>query len=256
MLPTKKTAPKTDLTDFTILVHGKQKYGKSTFCSMAPDALFLATEPGLNSLETYQVPITSWDDLLAAAGEIAQGNHSFRTIVIDTIDLAYRMCADHVCRRAKVEHESDLTFGKGFALVNNEFYRVLTKLGHLPYGLVLISHSQDREVETRTGKVVRTIPTLPDKARKIVLGMVDMILYVDLEPVAGPEGRPETRRVIRTKPSLTYEAGDRTGRLPEVLDLDFAKFVEAFEAGAPRTAPPAPPSAPPSAKTATERAAR
>jgi hypothetical protein len=36
------------------------------------------------------------------------------------------------------------------------------------------------------------------------------------------------RRVIRTKPSLYYEAGDRTGRLPETLDLDFSKFYAAF----------------------------
>jgi len=38
------------------------------------------------------------------------------------------------------------------------------------------------------------------------------------------------RRVIRTKPSLYYEAGDRTGRLPETLDLDFGKFKESYNA--------------------------
>ena len=36
--------------------------------------------------------------------------------------------------------------------------------------------------------------------------------------------------MIRTKPSLYYEAGDRTGRLPETIDLDFGKFLEAFNA--------------------------
>ena len=36
------------------------------------------------------------------------------------------------------------------------------------------------------------------------------------------------RRVIRTKPSLYYEAGDRTGRLPETLELDFGKFKESY----------------------------
>jgi hypothetical protein len=38
--------------------------------------------------------------------------------------------------------------------------------------------------------------------------------------------------VIRTKPSLYYEAGDRTGRLPETIDLDYRKFLEAFQAAA------------------------
>ncbi len=52
-----------------------------------------------------------------------------------------------------MEHESDLGYGKGYALVNNEFHRVLTKLAHLPYGLVLISHAQEIEIETRTGRL-------------------------------------------------------------------------------------------------------
>ena len=38
--------------------------------------------------------------------------------------------------------------------------------------------------------------------------------------------------MIRTKPSLYYEAGDRTGRLPETLDLSFTGFLEAFNAAA------------------------
>ena len=56
--------------------------------------------------------------------------------------------------------------------------------------------------------------------------MVDMVLYCDLE-----DGEDKTtRRLIRTKPSKYYEAGDRTGRLPETLDLDFGKFFDAFSA--------------------------
>jgi len=58
--------------------------------------------------------------------------------------------------------------------------------------------------------------------------MVDLILYCDLEAVADEEGKTSYRRVMRTKPSPHYEAGDRTGRLPETIDLDFSKFTEAF----------------------------
>ena len=213
----------------------------STWCSQAEGALFLATEAGLNNLEVFQAPIGSWDELLAACKEIAEGQHPFKTIVLDTVDNAYRMCVEHVCAKHKVDHESDLAYGKGYALINNEFHRVLTKLSLLPYGLFLISHSQEREVETRTGKLTRVVPTLPDKARKIVLGMVDVILFCDLEITTDADGKRTSRRVVRTKPSVHYEAGDRTGRLPEVIDLDFGKFVEAYAAGAAAksTAPPA-----------------
>ena len=228
VLPDKTTPKKENLADLTVLAYGRSKIGKTTMCSQADGALFLATEPGLNALDVFQVPIQSWDQLLAACSEIAEGKHSFKTIVIDTIDNAYRMCAEHVCAKFKIEHESDLGYGKGWALINNEFHRVLTKLAFLPYGLFLVSHSVEREIETRTGKYTRIVPTLPDKARKIVLGMVDLILYCDLEAVTDEEGKTSYRRVMRTKPSPHYEAGDRTGRLPETIDLDFATFTEAF----------------------------
>ena len=228
MLPTAKTQPKPELADLTVLVYGQTKIGKSTFCSQADGALFLATEPGLNALDVFQAPIQSWDDLLNACAEVSEGKHPFKTIVIDTIDNAYKFCTDYIVKKYKIEHESDLGYGKGYALVNNEFQRVLTKLAFLPYGLVLISHAKEIEVDTRTGKYTRIVPTLPDKARKIVLGMVDQVLFCDLEMATAEDGTESVRRVIRTKPSLYYEAGDRTGRLPETIDLDFRKFLDAF----------------------------
>jgi hypothetical protein len=228
MLPTAKTQPKPDLADLTVLVYGQTKIGKSTFCAQSEGALFLATEPGLNALDVYQVPILSWDDLLNACAEITEGKHPFRTVIIDTIDNAYKFCTDYIVKKAKVEHESDLGYGKGYALVNNEFQRVLSKLAFLPYGLFLISHAKEIEVDTRTGKYTRIVPTLPDKARKIVLGMVDQVLFCDLEVTKAEGGAESTNRVIRTKPSLYYEAGDRTGRLPETIELDFRNFLESF----------------------------
>jgi hypothetical protein len=203
-------------------------------CSEAPDALFLATEAGLNSLEAYQVPIATWDELICAYREIAAGHHEFKTIILDTVDNAYRMCTEHVCQKLKIEHESDLGYGKGYALINNEFLRVLTRLSLLPYGLFLISHAQEKETETRTGKLTRIVPTLPDKARKLVLGMVDIILFCDIDVETGPDGKAVARRGRRPKPDVRYEAGDRTGRLPEVIDLDFGKFLAAYEQAQPK----------------------
>jgi len=220
----------------------------STWCSQADGALFLATEAGLNNLEVFQAPIGNWEELLTACKEIAEAKHDFKTIVVDTIDNAYRMCAEHICQKFKIEHESDLGYGKGYALINNEFYRVLNKLSLLPYGLFLVSHSQEKEVETRTGKITRIVPTLPDKARKTVLGMVDSILFCDLEVTRSADGKSVSRRVVRTKPSAHYEAGDRTGRLPETIDLNFQAFLEAFNN--PATAPKAMSSKPASAPAA------
>ena len=59
-----------------------------------------------------------------------------------------------------------------------------------------------------------------------------MILYFDAVPRKDAAGNVTIERVIRTKPHPTYEAGDRTGRLPEVLPLDYDAFVQAFNKSA------------------------
>jgi hypothetical protein len=219
----------------TILVYGKQKCGKSEFCAQAESALFLATEAGLKSLDVYKLLISSWDELLDGAKEIAEGKHPFKMVIIDTVDNAYRMCSEYILKKFEVAHESDLPYGKGYALVNNEFHRVLTKLSLQPYGLMLVSHAQEIEVETRTGKITKVVPTLPETPRKIVLGIADVIAYCDVDVIKN-DGKTSYKRVLRTKPSLYYEAGDRTKRLPETLDFDFGAFAAAFKAADPAPA--------------------
>jgi len=230
ILPTQPTLPKRDLADLTILEYGFPKAGKTTWASHFPNSVFLATESGQNAIECFKVPIDSWATFLAACNEIAQGGHDFRTIVIDTVDNLWLLCQQHVCGKHKVEHESDLAYGKGYALILTEFQRVLTKLSYLPYGLVMISHAELEEVKTRTGSYHKTVPALREKPRKVILGMADMVLLCDIETAPGQDGQPTMRRVMRTKPSPYWEAGDRTGRLPETISLDYDAFLTAFQA--------------------------
>lgn len=231
-LPTQKTEPKNSITELTTLIYGAPKIGKSTFCAQADGPLFLATEAGLNHLSTFEVAIATWPDFLSACQQIAEGNHHFQTIVIDTIDNLYKLCVAHTLVKHNLQHESDLPYGKGYALVNGAFERTLTALALLPYGLIMTSHAAEKEVKTPTGSEVRISPTLPGSARKIVLGMCDLILYAEMEEIRNDEGRiVEYARVIRTKPTTIYEAGDRTGKLPATLPLDYAAYLNAINDG-------------------------
>ena len=236
-LPRQRTKPVTDLSKQTILTYGIPKCGKSEWASKFPEAIFFECEPGLNHLEVFKVPTYTWDDFLAAAKLVAQGDHSFKTIVVDTVDNAFKYCSEHVCAKHGIEYEGDMGHGKGWALVKNEWHRVLTRLASLPYGLVLISHAVDKTIETRTGEYTKTQPSLPDRARNVVLGLVDIILYCDAVPRKDASGNVTIDRVLRTKPHPTYEAGDRTGRLPDPLPLDYDAFVKAFTSAAPESIP-------------------
>lgn len=232
VLPTEASKPVTELGKQSILLYANPKLGKSTFASKAPGALFFECEPGLNHLEVFKVPTYSWEAFLEACKLVAKGDHNFKTIVIDTVDNAFKMCSDYVCAKHGIEYEGDMGHGKGWALVKNEWHRVLTRLASLPYGLILISHAIDKTIETRTGEYTKTTPSLPDRARNVVLGLVDIILFGDSIAKKDAAGNVTIERVLRTKPHPTYEAGDRTGRLPELLPLDYEQFVKAFNSPA------------------------
>ena len=232
VLPTEASKPVTELGKQSILLYANPKLGKSTFASKAPGALFFECEPGLNHLEVFKVPTYSWEAFLEACKLVAKGDHNFKTIVIDTVDNAFKMCSDYVCAKHGIEYEGDMGHGKGWALVKNEWHRVLTRLASLPYGLILISHAIDKTIETRTGEYTKTTPSLPDRARNVVLGLVDIILFGDSVAKKDAAGNVTVERVLRTKPHPTYEAGDRTGRLPELLPLDYEQFVKAFNSPA------------------------
>lgn len=227
-LPTEKTDKITDFSKLTTLIYGESKIGKSTFCAGAEGALFLSTEPGLNHLSTYKIDIRCWNDLRNACKEISIGKHEFKTIIIDTIDNAYDMCREHILKEKEIEHESDLGYGKGFVLVNKEFSRVINKLAFLQYGLIFVSHSKEKEIDTRVGKKLKITTSLPNSAAKFITGIVDIILYCDIRTTINKSNETIYERVIRTQPTEKYIAGDRTGILKETIKLDYKSFINEF----------------------------
>ena len=225
VLPKEKTGKITALEKQVILVYGRAKVGKSTLCSKFKRPLFLATESGLNHLEVYKVNCNSWKKFLEACGDIANGEHEFDSIIIDTIDNMVMYCSEYICKENGINHPSELPHGKGWHMVTTELSRVLTKLASLPYGLVMVGHSIKEEVETKTRKYNRWTISITGKNKGLFLNMSDLILFIDSE--IGQDG--EERRLIRTKPSMNFEAGDRTGLLPESMKLDYKELEKYFK---------------------------
>lgn len=224
ILPTTTTKPKGDFEMYTTLIYGAPKTGKSTLASQFEKPLFLATEAGLNALETYNVDIDSWEKFSEACAEIAAGKHGFKTIVIDTIDNLFNMCSAFVCKKNNIQHESELDWGKGWKMVKEEFARAIIKLSLQPYGLVMISHAEPEEIKTRTGTITKWRPTMPKQAKEKILPMCDFVFYCAIE--IGAEGE---QRFIRTKPSENWDAGDRTGKMAPTLAMSYQAIQTEFK---------------------------
>lgn len=224
-LPTQPTPPKTDLNAYTIFMYGPRKSGKTTFASQARRPFFLACEPGVNALETYNREVTDWETLLGYLKLLSENQEAFDSVIVDTVDNAYKYCSAYVCKTHKITHPDDLPDKKAYTMINNEFFRVMTKLAAMRFGVYFLSHAELREKKTKTGRIDRYEPTLPAGGLRTIAGMADFIFFVDIQALRNPETQEETGeevRVIRTKPSRHYEAGDRTGLLPAEITLDWA----------------------------------
>lgn len=223
-LPTQKSKPQFSMSNLSMLLYGAPKIGKSTFCSRAEDALFIATEPGLNHLETYNVRVNSWREFLEAMALIAKGNHPFKTIVIDTVDKLCDFCEQELCAQNNVVSLSDFAFGKGYALYKTEMSRVFQKIFALNMGVILTSHTQLTDVDTPQGRITRWTPTFPKRIQDVIIPMVDIIGFAQNVVSLNENGERVEERVLQTKTSSLWEAGDRTGRLPETIPFKYAIF--------------------------------
>lgn len=251
-IPTEKTNPVFDPRLLTMLVYGQAKIGKSTFCAKFPDAVFAATEKGLDNLSTYQVPINSWEDFLDFMGQIAKGGHPFRTIIVDTVDRLYRYCETYVCKSLNIVIPEDQGYGVGRAKVNAEFFRAMDKALSLPYGIVLTAHAVTKDIKTPGGTTDRSVPSLPEKVTQYLTANVSVLAFAAVMPVMQADGTAKRQHMLCTKPHTDFDAGDRTGRLPDMLPLDWQAFANAINPPAAATAAPAPA---PAAQTTAQRAA-
>lgn len=233
-LPTEKTQPSLSPETIKALLYGPPKVGKSTLASqLDPNhTLFLATEPGLGALEVFEMPVDSWHTFREIGASLAEDPKQYRLIVIDTVDELYRMCSDEICERFDVDHPGDMGYGKVWAGISDEFRLRVGKLAGLGLGVWFVSHAKDIEIETRVGKITKTIPTVSGQARQYLLGFCDFLFYAAFE--LGEEG---DRRILHTSGTENFEAGGRL-ELTHPLPLDAAALRKdldrAFNASRPQ----------------------
>lgn len=223
-LPTSKTKPEFTLEHLSLLLYGAPKIGKSTFCSRVEGGLFIATEPGLNHLETANVPVTTWREFLEVMALVAKKEHDYKVLIIDTIDKLCDFCSDHVCERNGIQTLGDMGYGKGYALYKSELKRAFTKVFALNMGVIMTSHAQLTEIDTPSGKQTKWMPTFERRARDVLMPMVDIIGFAQNVASINDKGERVEQRVLQTKSSSLWEAGDRTGRLPSTIGFKYAAF--------------------------------
>ena len=175
-LPTKRSTIEKDLAKYTIFLYGREKIGKTSLAAQFPDALFLMFEPGGKSLEIYRADINNWLEFMDVFKQI-QSTDKFSTIVIDTVDLAFKYCTDYMCKKLAINHPADEAYGKAYGLIRDEFSRWLSGLGKLNRGVIYISHAVEKDIKKLKGDGYLIAPTLSKQGRETLEPMVDIWGY-------------------------------------------------------------------------------
>lgn len=204
VLPTEPTSPSASLGDYSILLYGEKKIGKTSLAARFPNAFFAFFEPGGKGLEIYQAEMKTWESFVAAIDALEK-NDTFSTVVVDTIDLAYKSCFDYVCREGNFSHPNDMNdYGKSWKKITDEFQRQMLRLAATGKGIIWLSHAQVGEFQEPSGLAYnKIIPTMDKKAREFISGFADAIFYY---------GYYGDERMLTVEGSDTVEAGQRMER--------------------------------------------
>ena len=235
-----------DLTGKSFLIYGDRKVGKTTCACSFPKAILLGFEKGWDYLDgVLPVPINSWKEaldvkkqLLKDAKAVTDGEKSetvYKTVIVDTIDIAYDLCEKFILDKEGVEYLDETEKMRGYRAVSREYDKFFQEIMKAGYTLVCISHATTKQVKENGEKYDKTIPTVPDRGFLVVSRLVDVCAYATFEP--NPDDPNNPNRVLIMRGSKNLEAGSRnkymSTKIPftyEALREDMEQAVEKLKA--------------------------
>src|SRR5574344_936599 len=93
-LPPEYSEPVTEIGDYTFLIYGSKKIGKTSLASQFPKALAFMFEPGGKALRLLQLACPSWSHFKQALAKITS-KHMYQTYIMDTVSVAYDRCMEY-----------------------------------------------------------------------------------------------------------------------------------------------------------------
>ncbi len=231
-----------------IVLYANAKFGKTTIGAYAPDPLILQVRDDgyqtlLNAGEAPAVPsasVDSWVDLMALCDVIASNPQDRKTLVIDGITGAERLCHEYVCQHIFGGHWGDddnkgfAAYGKGPELSIPEWTKFLAKLDRIRnagLNVLMLGHARTKEQKNPVGpNYDRFEPDVHAKTWGPTDKWADAILFGKFHTIVEQSRRDKSKsiaeakgkaiggidRVIFTSPCDAWVAGNRFGMDSEI----------------------------------------
>lgn len=239
------------LEDYVITIYGVPGAGKTTTALKLGElqyggkdkALLLAVDKGYKTMKgVHAVPINSWEELKKTVQILVKakktGESEYRVLILDTITQVYDLAEAYVlktesAKRNKVlDSLSDVGYGALYTILDKEVSKVIKAIQSAGYGVIFIDHDKHTEETTREGDKYTIInPSMSKGARKFVIGMSDIVMYLDYSRHMDDEGEMfSERKMYLNNESTLAETKNRFRNMPPEMPLDPAKFLEALKA--------------------------
>ena len=200
---------------------------KTSFQAQIPNNLIFCFEKGVNFLPgVFAVDVPKWVEFKALLKQLEKDEikQKFNTVTIDTVSLAYDLCTQYICSQNNVKTIGELAYGRGYALVKDEFTNALRQISMLGYGIVLITHAKVKNVKIDDDTTVEIAsPNIPDRAQDVVNALVDIIGYID---VSYENGTAVRTLITRGTPNIV--AGSRLKYLASRIPFGYDELINAI----------------------------
>lgn len=244
-----------------LVFHGQAGIGKSSFAAHAPSPLFLlsAGETGIHTLidagqvkETPSIEVHEWEQLLPLVEDLTTQEHSYKTLVIDTLDGMEKLGKSHVCRtmfNGDWSANGYASYAAGDrALASGPWRELLVALDKLReirrMAILCLAHTGIGNHKNPTGSDFnRYIPDMYKDTWAIAYGWCDICIYGYREIATFKEkgeskakGRGGDVRIMATQWDAAWDAKNRHG-LPEEIEMGasgaeaWSNFMAAVKAG-------------------------
>ena len=229
-----------------VVIYGPEGIGKSTFASCFPEPLFIDTEGSTTRMDVARTDTPSSLAMLTQLlTEIRDNPPGCKTLIIDTVDWAERLCITAVCAKNGKAGIEDFGYGKGYSYVYEEMGRILNLLNDIwerGIHIVLTAHAAIRKFEQpdEMGAYDRWELKLINSPKCNSCAMVkewaDMVLFANYKTyavAADKEGKKMKarggERVMYTSHDPCWDAKNRFGLASE-LPFDFGQIAHIFSA--------------------------
>ena len=204
--------------------------GKTTLATRAGGPLLLAFERGYNALPgVIAQDVTSWSEVRAVLRELKKPEvkEKFKTIIVDTVDIAGTLCEKYICAQNDVDKIGDIPYGGGWTLMKKEFEEVFRTMTQLGYAVFFISHCKDKVFKTEEGiEYNQVIPSCPSSFNNIAKDMADIYAYAkkykDKET-----GTAKVKLILRSVDN-SVDTGSRFKYIDPEVPMDYNALVEAL----------------------------